>query len=110
MISLIYDCPPPPIFQAAPNSSSTCRMLTEISGIISVISIVPALKCKHCHWVIGWPSGSFEPVGLSCTDSEIEIRNMLYAWDKCSGLVHWEDPEGWDGEGGRRGDRDGEHM
>ena len=22
------------------------------------------------------------------------------AWDKCSGLVHWEDPEGWDGEGG----------
>ena len=26
------------------------------------------------------------------------------------GLVHWEDPEGWDGEGGRRGDRDGEHM
>ena len=32
------------------------------------------------------------------------------AWDKCSGLVHWEDPEGWDGEGGERGDRDGEHM
>ena len=27
-----------------------------------------------------------------------------------SGLVHWEDPEGWDGEGGGRGDRDGEHM
>ena len=24
------------------------------------------------------------------------------------GLVHWEDPEGWDGEGGGRGDRDGE--
>ena len=31
-------------------------------------------------------------------------------WDKCSGLVHWEDPEGWDGEGGWRGDWDGEHM
>ena len=29
---------------------------------------------------------------------------------KCSGRVQWEDPEGWDGEGGRRGDRDGEHM
>ena len=24
--------------------------------------------------------------------------------------MHWEDPEGWDGEGGGRGDRDGEHM
>ena len=21
----------------------------------------------------------------------------------CSGMVHWDDPEGWDGEGGRRG-------
>ena len=27
----------------------------------------------------------------------------LDAWDKCSGLVHWEDPEGWDGEGSGRG-------
>ena len=23
----------------------------------------------------------------------------------CSGLVHWDDPEGWDGEGGGRGFR-----
>ena len=28
----------------------------------------------------------------------------------CSGLVHWDDPEGWDGEGSRRGVQDGEHM
>ena len=28
----------------------------------------------------------------------------------CSGLVHWDDPEGWDGEGGGRGVHDGEHM
>ena len=28
----------------------------------------------------------------------------------CSGLVHWNDPEGWDGEGGGRGVQDGEHM
>ena len=27
-----------------------------------------------------------------------------------SGLVHWDDPEGWDGEGGGRGFHDGEHM
>ena len=25
-------------------------------------------------------------------------------------LVHWDDPEGWDGEGGGRGVQDGEHM
>ena len=28
----------------------------------------------------------------------------------CSGLVHWDDPEGWDGEGGGRERQDGEHM
>ena len=28
----------------------------------------------------------------------------------CSGLVHWDDSEGWDGEGGGRGVQDGEHM
>ena len=26
----------------------------------------------------------------------------------CSGRVHWDDPEGWDGEGGGRGVQDGE--
>ena len=28
----------------------------------------------------------------------------------CSGLVHWDDPEGWYGEGAGRGVQDGEHM
>ena len=28
----------------------------------------------------------------------------------CSGLVHWDDPEGWYGEGGGRRVQDGEHM
>ena len=27
-----------------------------------------------------------------------------------SGLVHWDDPEGWDGEGGGKGVHDGGHM
>ena len=28
----------------------------------------------------------------------------------CSGLVHWDDPERWGGEGGGRGVQDEEHM
>ena len=28
----------------------------------------------------------------------------------CSGRVHWDDPEGWFGEGGGRGLQDGEHV
>ena len=41
---------------------------------------------------------------------ETDHQPRLDAWDKCSGLVHWEDPEGWGGEGGGKRDRDGEHM
>ena len=29
---------------------------------------------------------------------------------RCSGLVHWDDPDGWDGEGGEREGQDGEHT
>ena len=28
----------------------------------------------------------------------------------CLGLVHWDDPEGWYREGGRRGVQNGEHV
>ena len=28
----------------------------------------------------------------------------------CTRLVHWDDPEGWDGEGGGKADQDGEYM
>ena len=28
----------------------------------------------------------------------------------CSGLVHWDDPKGWNGERGGRGVQDEEHM
>ena len=28
----------------------------------------------------------------------------------CLGLVHWDDPDGWDGEGGGRGVQNGEYI
>ena len=28
----------------------------------------------------------------------------------CSGLMHWNDPEVWNGEGGEKDGQDGEHM
>ena len=42
--------------------------------------------------------------------SETDHQPRWDAWDKCSGLVHWEDPEESGGEGGERGDWDGEYM
>ena len=41
---------------------------------------------------------------------ETDHQPRLDAWDKRSDLVHWEDLEGPGGEGGGRGDQDGEYM
>ena len=37
----------------------------------------------------------------------LQIKNIDSG---CLGLVHWDDPEGWNGEGGGRRVQDGEHM
>ena len=53
-------------------------------------------------------------------ENGIEIRTISYMErvaspgsmhdTGCSGLVHWDDPEGWYGEGGARSVQDGEHV
>ena len=56
-------------------------------------------------------SGSGGGVKRQLTEKKFMSENKHRdAWDKCSGLVHWEDPEGSGGEGGGRGDWDGEYM
>ena len=40
----------------------------------------------------------------------MDHQPRLDAWDKRSDLMQWEILEGVGGEGGGRGDRDGEHM
>ena len=40
---------------------------------------------------------------------QISTPGLMYE-KGCSGLVHWDDPEGLDGEGGGKGVHDGEHM
>ena len=50
------------------------------------------------------------------TEIEEELKSLLMKVKdesekhKCSDLVHWEDSEGSGGEGGGRGDRDGEYT
>ena len=46
----------------------------------------------------------------SCKLSHVKRISSLMHDTGCSGLVHWDDPEGWDGEGGGRGVQNGEHM
>ena len=42
---------------------------------------------------------------------EIDLQSRFNAQDRMLRAgVHWDDPEGWDGEGGGREIQDGEHM
>ena len=45
---------------------------------------------------------------MSCMKRDASPGSMHNAG--CLGLVHWDDPEGWYGEGGGRRVQDGEHM
>ena len=39
-----------------------------------------------------------------------KLPDVQAGFTGCLGLVHWDDPEGWNGEGGGRRVQDGEHM
>ena len=41
---------------------------------------------------------------------ETDHQSGLMHETGCPGLVNWDDPEGWDEEGGGRGFQDGEHV
>ena len=58
----------------------------------------------------GGEGGMFRKNSMYIIYSEPDNQPRLDAWDKCSGLVYWEDPEESGGEGGGRGDWDEEYM
>ena len=62
-------------------------------------------------WTLGeGEGGMFWKNSMYIIYSETDRQPGLYAWDKCSGLLHWEDPEESGRKGGGRGDQDGEYM
>ena len=70
------------------------------------------------YWTVFWTLGEGE--GGMIWEHGIETYKISYVKrfaspgsmhdTGCSGLVHWDDPEVWDGKGGGRGVQDGEHM
>ena len=54
-----------------------------------------------------WENG-IETCIISCMKRDASPGSMHDTG--CLGLVHWDDPEGWYGEGERRRVQDGEHM
>ena len=64
-------------------------------------------RCTEQTFGLG---GMFRKNSMYIIYSETDHQPRLDAWDKCPGLVHWEDPEGAGREGGGRGDQHGEYM
>ena len=72
---------------------------------------------KGCMW--GAQGSGYLP-NITQKINSIETRILSYVKQiaspglmsetGCSGLVPWDDPEGWDGEGGGWGVQDGGHM
>ena len=54
--------------------------------------------------------GVFRENSMYIIWGETDHQPRWDAWDKCSGLVHCEDPEGAGREGGGRGVQDAEYM
>ena len=54
--------------------------------------------------------GMFQENSMYIIYSQTDHQPRWDTWDKRLGLVHREDPEEVGGEGGERGDRDGEYM
>ena len=82
---------------------TTMRYHIAPSVVVQVLSHVqlfatPWTKNFNTHW------------NMYIIKCETDHQSRLEAWDKCSGLVHWDDPVGGDGEGGGEGVQDGEHM
>ena len=48
----------------------------------------------------GWDDLREQHQNMYIIYSKTDRQSMLDACDKCSGLVHWDDPERWGGEGG----------
>ena len=62
-------------------------------------------------WTLGeGEGGMFRKNSMYIIYSETDHQPRWDAWDKCLSLVHGEDPEELGGEGGGRGDWDGEYM
>ena len=51
----------------------------------------------------GWDVSRGQHRNMCIIYGETDYQPRLDAWDKCSGLVHWEDSEGSGREGGGRG-------
>ena len=90
--------------------SQLCLTLSDpIDCSVPGSSIHGIFQARVLEWAaIAFSKNSIETCILSYVKQIASAGSMHET--VCSGLVHWDDPEGSDGEGGGRGVQDREHM
>ena len=86
-----------------------------------MVTITLCTRQQKRHWCIeqsyglcergrGWEDleNGIETCKISCMKRVASPSSMHDTG--CLGLVHWDHPEGWNGEGGGKRVQDGEHM
>ena len=74
------------------------------------------LNCRSCLYIFEISCLSIASFAIIFSHSEgclftlLIVSFVVQKLTGCLGLVHWDDPEGWYGEGGGRRVQDGEHM
>ena len=86
-----------------PARRSNQSILKEISPGLSLERMMLKLKLQYFGHLM-----QIETCKISCMKRVASPGSMHDSG--CLGLVHWDDPEGWNGEGGGRRVQDGEHM
>ena len=94
-----------------PSHLILCRPLLLLPPIPPSIRVFSNELVLHIRWPKYW-SFNFSIIPSKEHPGLISFRmDWLSMHDTgCLGLVHWDDPEGWYGEGGGRRVQDGEHM
>ena len=79
---------------------------------VCLTQVAPGVGWVPWHWQVEPGVGTWVPPGggrsIEIGDDNRHPGSMHDTG--CSGLVHWDDSEGWHGEGGGRGVQDREHM
>ena len=73
--------------------------ISMFSPLFDWLFIFLVLSCMNCLYIL-------ELNSLSVAS----FANIFSHSEGCLFTLHWDDPEGWDGEGGGRRVQDGEHM
>ena len=75
--------------------------------ITLILVIIP--QCISKHHIVHFKY-TLSQICVNYSSIKVEQKKKKYICVGSLGLVHWDDPEGWYGEGGGSGVQDGEHV